>query len=147
MTISGVALLAFCTLAGGLLGDLLGHLLGVKANVGGVGIAMVLLVAGRVWLARQGRLSYGVKFGIEFWGAMYIPIVVAMAADQDVVAAVKSGPVALLAAALSLGACFTAVALISRLSGTAESMDEIEAKERSAADTLAEADLSEKRPA
>ena len=40
VTISGVALLAICTLLGGYLGDLLGAMLGVKANVGGVGIAM-----------------------------------------------------------------------------------------------------------
>jgi malonate transporter MadL subunit len=46
----GVALLALCTLTGLWLGEVLGRLLGVSANVGGVGIAMVLLllVAGRL---------------------------------------------------------------------------------------------------
>ena len=41
MTIYGVALLALCTLLGAFLGQGLGVLLHVKANVGGVGIARV----------------------------------------------------------------------------------------------------------
>ncbi len=44
MIIYGVALLAACLLAGLYIGELLGQLLGVQANVGGVGIAMLLLV-------------------------------------------------------------------------------------------------------
>ena len=35
MIIYGVALLAFCFLTGNYIGDILGALLGVKANVGG----------------------------------------------------------------------------------------------------------------
>jgi malonate transporter MadL subunit len=93
MTIYGVALLAICTLLGALLGDVLGAGLGVKTNVGGVGIAMILLMAARVWLMRKGALTHGLKLGIEFWAALYIPIVVAMAATQNVVAAVSGGPV------------------------------------------------------
>ena len=46
MIIYGVALLAICTLAGVIMGDMLGVLLGVKSNVGGVGIAMILLICG-----------------------------------------------------------------------------------------------------
>ncbi len=45
MIIYGTALLAFCHLAGLFLGDLLGAAIGVKTNVGGVGIAMLLLIA------------------------------------------------------------------------------------------------------
>src|SRR6266702_2910155 len=96
MTISGVALLAIGTLLGAILGDLLGLELGVKANVGGVGLAMVFLIAARSVLVRRGLLNEGVKLGVGFWGAMYIPIVVAMAANQNVVAAVKSGPMVVL---------------------------------------------------
>ena len=44
MIIYGVALLAFCFLTGNYIGDILGALLGVKANVGGVGFAMLLLI-------------------------------------------------------------------------------------------------------
>ena len=127
--IAGVALLAICTLIGQLLGEGLGVLLGVKANVGGVGIAMILLIAARMWLKTRGRYNEGVSRGIGFWGALYIPIVVAMAAQQDVVAAVEGGPIVLIAGVGALLLCFGAVALISRLSGTTETMDEIEARE------------------
>ena len=129
MTISGVALLAICTLLGAFLGDGLGALLGVKANVGGVGIAMVLLILVRGWLARAGRLSGPLQGGVQFWGALYIPIVVAMAATQNVVSAVKSGPLVLVAAIGTVIICFIAVAVFSRLGGPTETMDEIEARE------------------
>lgn len=118
MIILGVALLAACTLIGVFLGDLLGVALGVKANVGGVGIAMILLIAARVWLKNHGRLSKGVTFGVEFWAGLYIPIVVAMAAQQNVVAAASGGPIVIIAATGSLVTCFAAVALISRLGRT-----------------------------
>lgn len=114
MTIFGVALLALCTLIGVFLGDLLGVALGVKANVGGVGLAMILLIAARSWLVARGKLSGGVKLGVEFWSTMYIPIVVAMAAQQNVVAAVRGGPVVLIAATVSLLLCFACVALLGR---------------------------------
>ena len=44
MVIYGVALLSFCMLVGVFVGDILGNLIGVQANVGGVGIAMLLLI-------------------------------------------------------------------------------------------------------
>lgn len=114
MTIYGVALLAICTLIGVGLGDLLGMALHVKANVGGVGIAMVLLISARAWLARNGALSAGIKLGTEFWATMYIPIVVAMAAQQNVLSAANGGPLVVIAAVLTVSACAGIVALISR---------------------------------
>ena len=68
MTIFGVTLLAFCTLVGVFVGDLLGIVLGVKANVGGVGLAMMLLMAARVWLIKKGGLSHGIKLGVLIAG-------------------------------------------------------------------------------
>lgn len=133
MTISGVALLAICTLLGSFLGDVLGFLLGVKANVGGVGIAMMLLIAAKLWLAGRGRLTPGAKVGVEFWGSLYIPIVVAMAAQQNVVSAIAGGPVVVTAGVGAIVICFATVALLSRLTGQTESMDEIEAREAAAA--------------
>ncbi|MBB6254565.1 malonate transporter subunit MadL [Nitrospirillum iridis] len=133
MTISGVALLAICTLLGSFLGDLLGSALGVKANVGGVGIAMLLLIAARLWLTRRGLMTAGVKFGVEFWGALYIPIVVAMAAQQNVLVAARSGPLVLIAGISAVLICFATVALISRIGKKGETMDEIEAKARAQA--------------
>jgi len=117
VTILGVALLALCTLIGVFLGDLLGILLGVKANVGGVGIAMMLLIAARIWLLRHDRLGNATKLGVEFWASMYIPIVVAMAAQQNVVAAVSGGPIVIIAAVGSVLLCFAATALLGRIGG------------------------------
>jgi malonate transporter MadL subunit len=115
--ISGVALLAACTLIGILLGKLLGAALGIAANIGGVGIAMLLLIAARLWLAQRGWLTSGITSGVGFWAALYIPIVVAMAATQNVVGALKAGPMVAAAALTSVAACFAVVALMSRLGG------------------------------
>jgi malonate transporter MadL subunit len=114
MTIYGVALLAICTLIGVGLGDLLGMVLQVKANVGGVGIAMMLLIGARVWLTRRGALSAGIKLGTEFWATMYIPIVVAMAAQQNVLSAARGGPMVVIIALACVFVCGAVVALISR---------------------------------
>jgi malonate transporter MadL subunit len=46
---------------------------------------------------------------------MYIPVVVAMAATQNVVVAAKSGPIALLSAAGAFAACVIFIALINRV--------------------------------
>ena len=115
MIIYGTALLATCHLLGIILGDLLGKALGVKANVGGVGIAMLLLIMARLYLHRRGWLSPISESGVHFWGALYIPVVVAMAAQQNVVAALRGGPVALLAAVGSVVLCGLFVAFINRM--------------------------------
>src|SRR3954463_1490000 len=123
MIIYGTALLAFCHLLGIIIGDLLGKALGVKANVGGVGIAMLLLIMARLWLHRRGWLSPTSESGVHFWGALYIPVVVAMAAQQNVVAALRGGPVALLAALGSLALCACTIALINRAEKPATVVD------------------------
>jgi malonate transporter MadL subunit len=105
MVITGVALLALCTLAGLLLGEVLGQALGVQANVGGVGIAMILLIFAADGLIRRGWLTAPSQRGIEFWSAIYVPIVVGMAAQQNVAGAAGGGAAAILAglAAVALG--------------------------------------------
>ena len=115
MAIYGTALLSICLLAGIFLGNLLGIVVGVNANVGGVGIAMLLLILGAERLQKSGQLKPPSEKGILFWSAIYIPIVVAMAASQNVLAAVKGGPVAILAGTLAVIFCFALVPLISRL--------------------------------
>ena len=114
MIIYGVALLAICTLAGVIMGDMLGVMLGVKSNVGGVGIAMILLICARLWMQKRGGMTKDCEMGVGFWGARYIPVVVAMAAQQNVVAALHGGPVAVLAAIGSVVICGATIALISR---------------------------------
>lgn len=124
MTIFGVALLAVCTLLGALLGDLLGMALHVKSNVGGVGIAMILLILARAFLNKRGVLSHPTKLGVEFWASLYIPIVVAMASIQNVAGAVRGGPVVVTAAVGSVLLCWLTMALIGRL-GRAEGEAEV----------------------
>ena len=115
MIIYGTALLALCHLLGSLLGDLLGSLLGVQANVGGVGIAMLLLISIRLALRDKGWLGETSESGVHYWGALYIPVVVAMAMQQNVVAALRSGPMAILAALGSVLLCGVFVSVINRL--------------------------------
>jgi hypothetical protein len=55
-----------------------------------------------------------------------------MAAQQNVVSAIKGAPIVIIASVGALIVCFASVALISRLSGPVETMDEIEAREASA---------------
>ena len=114
MIIYGTALLAACHLLGIFLGDLLGQALGVKTNVGGVGIAMLLLIFARLYMASRNILPKLTELGVEYWGAMYIPVVVAMAAQQDVVSALRGGPVALLSAFGAVAICACVIAVINR---------------------------------
>ena len=53
--------------------------------------------------------------GVLFWSSIYIPIVVAMAASQNVRAAVSGGPVAIIAGILVVIVSFAMVPLISRI--------------------------------
>jgi malonate transporter MadL subunit len=115
MVIYGVALLAFCTIVGLVVGDLLGVAIGVEANVGGVGFAMMLLIVGMHWLQRRKQLPSPTAQGIAFWNAIYIPIVVAMAAQQDVVAAVSGGLTAIVAGLLAVAVAVALVPAIDRL--------------------------------
>lgn len=114
MIIYGTAILAACHLLGVYIGDVLGSLIGVKANVGGVGIAMMLLIAARVFLHKRGLMPETTELGVGFWAALYIPVVVAMAAQQNVVAALKGGPVALIAALGAVSLCACVIAFINR---------------------------------
>jgi malonate transporter MadL subunit len=115
MVIFGTALLAICYLAGVLVGEGLAILIGVKANVGGVGIAMLLLIAALHVLHKRGILLPETEKGVTFWAMMYIPVVVAMAATQNVIVAARSGPVALLSAAGAFAICVLFISFINRI--------------------------------
>lgn len=114
MVIYGVALLSFCMLTGVFVGDMLGDLIGVQANVGGVGIAMLLLIFLSNFSSHKFKLNPITESGIGFWSAMYIPIVVAMAARQDVIAAVSSGWLAIVAGAAAVVASFAMIPVLAR---------------------------------
>ena len=115
MVIFGTALLAACYLAGVAIGEGIALLIGVKANVGGVGIAMMLLIAALHQMQKRGLWVPETAKGVTFWAAMYIPVVVAMASTQNVLVAVRSGPIALLAAALTFGVCIVIISAINRI--------------------------------
>ena len=133
MVVYGVALLSGCLLAGQFLGELLGQWLGVQANVGGVGIAMLLLVLASGSDVFRSLFSGASASGIRFWSAMYIPIVVAMAASQNVVAAVDGGWLALVAAVVAVGVCYALVRLLTRLGPPTEPLPPLSQSERNEA--------------
>lgn len=115
MIIYGVALLSACMVVGTFIGDYLGVLLGVKANVGGVGIAMLMLVAATSSPRLRSLVEGQSRDGITFWAAMYIPIVVAMAARQNVVAAARGGVLAITAGVAAGVVCVSLVPVLSRM--------------------------------
>jgi malonate transporter MadL subunit len=121
MAIYGTALLSACLLAGLTLGRCLGELLGVDADIGGVGIAMILLILGCDWLYRSGRMKPPTEAGISFWGQIYVPIVVAMAASQNVLGALSGGLMAILAGLAVVMVCFVLVGVLVRWGGGGES--------------------------
>jgi malonate transporter MadL subunit len=118
MVIYGVSLLAFCMLIGSMCGILLGRLMGINANVGGVGISMILLI----FLANTSLFKLKMKpmtqGGITFWSAMYIPIVVAMSSKQNVSGAIDGGWMAFTAGSLAVLASFSFIPLLTKLAGS-----------------------------
>lgn len=124
MIIYGVALLGVCLLAGVFLGELLGQIIGVKANVGGVGISMLLLIFLSHWRPIKEKLADGAASGVLFWNAMYIPIVVAMAAKQNVVGALSGGWLAILAGVAAVVLSFALVPILSKASDDPRSLSD-----------------------
>ncbi|WP_442506261.1 malonate transporter subunit MadL [Novipirellula sp. SH528] len=115
MAIYGTALLSLCLLAGLIAGKLIGLAIGIDANVGGVGIAMLLLILISGRLQISGFMAKPTQNGVLFWSSIYIPIVVAMAASQNVRAALSGGTAAIIAGVVVVIASFAMVPLISRI--------------------------------
>ena len=113
MVIYGVALLAGCYMAGNVIGELLGALLGVKANIGGVGFAMLFLIIISAWAQQKGIMKAPEEQGIKWWSAMYIPVVVAMSSIQNVAAALSGGVVAILGGLLAIAVGFLMIPVLS----------------------------------
>jgi malonate transporter MadL subunit len=112
MIIYGVALLAGCYMVGNFIGDVLGKVLGVQANIGGVGFAMLLLIIISTWAMQKGYMKAPEEQGIKFWSAMYIPIVVAMSSIQNVAAALSGGLVAILGGILAVAIGFLLIPVL-----------------------------------
>lgn len=115
MKIYGVAILAACFLAGQVVGESLGVLIGINGNIGGVGFAMIFLIVLNDRLKLRGHLEQDTERGVLFWSAMYIPIVIAMSSTQNVAAALSGGWVALTVGIMATLLCLLLVPLVSRI--------------------------------
>jgi len=115
MIVYGVALLGACLLLGSFSGQLIGQLIGVQANVGGVGIAMLALILIHNASGRRFSLAPETAKGITFWSAMYIPIVIAMAAKQNVFSAINSGWVSVFAGVIAVVLSFAMVPVLVKI--------------------------------
>ena len=124
MIVYGVALLSFCLLFGTYVGEIIGLAIGVDANVGGVGISMLLLILLTNLSSQKFSLKTLTESGIGFWSAMYIPIVVAMAAKQNVIGALSSGWLAVVAGVLAVLVSFALIPVLSRIGGDNEASKE-----------------------
>ena len=124
MVIYGVSILAICYIVGQFIGDMLGLVLNVDANVGGVGFAMLLLILVTGKMKKSNLLKEESVKGILFWSSMYIPIVVAMTATQNVVSAISGGLIAILTGVLSVVVSFLLIPLITKLSNKKPNISE-----------------------
>lgn len=114
MKIYGVAILAGCFLVGHIIGDQLGRLLNMNGNLGGVGFAMLLLILLNDYFKKKNILKPETESGMLFWSTMYIPVVIAMSASQNVKAALSGGWVALFVGIFATIACYALVPIISK---------------------------------
>lgn len=115
MKIYGVSILAACFLIGHILGDQLGKLFHLSGNLGGVGFAMLILVVANDYFKQKNWMPKETESGILFWSNMYIPVVVAMSATQNVKAALSGGGVALIVGIMATAACFALIPFFSSL--------------------------------
>lgn len=126
MIIYGVSLLSGCMLVGMIIGQWIGDLIGIDSDVGGVGFAMLLLIGIAAYLEKKNVITSKFREGVGFWSNMYIPIVVAMAASQNVKAAMSGSVMAITA---GLVAVIVSFLLIPFLSSANNSNKKIQSKE------------------
>ncbi|MCJ7858393.1 malonate transporter subunit MadL [Corynebacterium kalidii] len=129
MIIYGTAILAACVLVGKAIGTLLGQLLGVDADVGGVGFAMIVLLLVTGWLRSRRYLPRVTERGVLFWSGIYIPIVVAMAMTQNVRSAVDGGVMAIAAGVVVLIASLALVPAVAKIGPVSEPLPPLTDKE------------------
>lgn len=95
--IYGVAILAGCAFLGSFIGNILGLLTGINSDIGGVGFSMLLLLLVTNSKKMNKILPENYTKGIDFWKEMFIPVIIAMSASQNVVSALDGGVLALVA--------------------------------------------------
>ena len=108
--------LSLCMIVGKYIGLLLGTLVGIDADVGGVGFAIVLLVI----VTNSPHFAFAqkkeFKDGVNFWKQMYMPVVVALAAIQNVYRMLTSGMVAIVAGSAAVAVPFLIIYLLHKRS-------------------------------
>jgi malonate transporter MadL subunit len=102
-------------LIGKFLGNFLGKIMNINADVGGVGFSMIILILTSIYLRKKGWLIPETEKGVLFWSSIYIPIIVAMAATLNVKGAVSGGLVAILAGIITTIFCMMLVPVLSRI--------------------------------
>ena len=95
--IYGVAILAGCAFLGSFIGNILGLLTGINSDIGGVGFSMLLLLLVTNSKKINKLLPENYTKGIDFWKEMFIPVIIAMSASQNVISALDGGVLALVA--------------------------------------------------
>lgn len=112
--IYGVALLAACMLVGSFIGNLLGLATGLGSDIGGVGFAMLLLLLITNSKKISEKLPKGYEKGLNFWKEMFIPVVIAMSASQNVFGAISGGFLAFVAGIASVLVAFLMLPLLNK---------------------------------
>lgn len=128
MIIYGVALLSFCYFTGNFIGDILGALVGVGSNVGGTGFSMLLLILISDHMLGKGTLSAKAQAGVEFWNGMFLPVIVAMCAIQNVKGAISAGATAFVGGIVTTLVCMCFIPVISRIGGKPEPLPPVDQK-------------------
>ena len=104
--------LALCMLLGKYIGTCFGTLVGIGSDVGGVGFAILLLL----FVGNSKRFSFTRQKdfiqGMQLWKKMYMPVVVAMAASQNVYRMLTSGMVAIVGGIASVAFPFLVLYLL-----------------------------------
>ena len=119
-------MLSLCYFAGLFVGEVTGRLVGLNANVGGVGFAMLflLLLSSYSETVKTSLKNERFSDGLRFWQNMYIPVVIAMSASQDVVKAVRSGWLAILCGITLTVLSLCLIPFVSRISSSKNKAEE-----------------------
>ncbi|MBE7040636.1 MAG: malonate transporter subunit MadL [Ruminococcaceae bacterium] len=113
--IYGVAILSACMFIGTFIGNLLGLATGLNSDVGGVGFAMLLLLIITNSKKVTEKLPANYEKGLNFWKEMFIPVIIAMAASQNVFGAISGGVLAAVAGIASVAVAFLMLPLLNSL--------------------------------
>ncbi len=97
MLLYGVSVLSICIFAGVFTGDIPGQFTGLRAHAGGIGAATLLLLNLFTLHGQVMKLGVPAETSANLCNVKNFPILVAMAAKQNVIAALSNGGMAIIA--------------------------------------------------